>query len=101
MVLLDKKLKSFLPRLGVLLVLLSFGFMTGLAPVLHAHEFDFDVAHDNCAPCHWVQSNQSVETSVNTLAAAPLLQFSIFFPAEFIGQPFTGNVLNRGPPLLS
>jgi len=97
----NKKLITFLPKLGVLLVLLSFGFMTSLAPVLHAHELDFSSAHDDCAPCHWSQSNQSVETTTTTLIAAPLLQFLTFSPAESIGQQFRKNILNRGPPLFS
>ncbi|GJL79835.1 MAG: hypothetical protein NPINA01_28240 [Nitrospinaceae bacterium] len=96
-----KKLKSFIPRLGVLLALLSFGFMIGLAPVLHAHELDFDAAHDDCAPCHWSQSHQSVETTANTISKTSLVYTQPFSPAEFIGQQFTSNVLNRGPPLLS
>ncbi len=98
---LETKLKSLLPRLRVLLVLLSFAVMTGLSPVLHAHELDFNASHDDCAPCHWSQSNQSVETTATVLTAAPLLQFLTFSPAESIGQQFRKNILNRGPPLFS
>jgi hypothetical protein len=101
MFLFQKKLNSFLPKLGVLLVLLSFGFMTGLAPVLHAHELDFSSAHDDCAPCHWSQSNQSVETTAIAFTVAPLSKFSTFSSVESIGQQFRRNTLNRGPPLFS
>jgi|GEM_PF-1781232 len=93
------KLKSLLPRLGVLLVLLSFGVMTGFSPVLHAHELDFNASHDDCAPCHWSQSSQSVETATIALTAVPTLQFPIFSPTEPNGQQFEKNILNRGPPL--
>ena len=97
----EKKLKSFLPRLGILLVLLSFGVMTGFASVLHAHELDFNSAHDDCAPCHWSKTNPSDETTATAFATAPLLQFSLFSPGEFISQQFKKNILNRGPPTFS
>jgi hypothetical protein len=97
----EKKLKSFFPRLGILLVLLSFGVMTGLAPVLHAHELDFSESHDNCAPCHWSQSSHSDETTTVAVVATPPTPFLIFSPAESIGQQFNKNTPSRSPPLYS
>jgi hypothetical protein len=97
----NKMLKSFLPKLGVLLVLISFGFMTGLAPVLHAHELDLTEAHDDCAPCHWSQSNKTDETTATTFSAALRLEIFILFQTESIDQQIQSIVLNRGPPQFS
>jgi len=99
--LISKQLRRFLPRLGVVLVLLSFGIMTGFSPVLHAHELDLTHVHDNCAPCHWSQSNLSVDTDCQVFSAASQFQFYFYTPEQFVDQQSRNRVLNRGPPLLS
>ncbi len=101
MTILAKKLKSCLPKLGVLLLLLSFGVLTGFSSLLHAHELDFSSVHDDCAPCHWSQSSQTDETTAIAVTATPPSPFLIFSPAESIGPQFKKNILNRGPPLFS
>ncbi len=96
-----KQLKRFLPKLGIVLVLLSFGVMTGLSPVLHAHELDLAHAHDDCAPCHWSQSNQSVNTDFQVFSATSGFQFFFYTPSQVACQQSRSSILNRGPPLLS
>jgi len=101
MTILAKKFKPHLPKLGVLLLLMSFGVLTGFSTLLHAHELDFNSVHDGCSACHWSQSNQSIETTAVAFTVTPQLQFLIFSPAESIGQQFRKNILNRGPPPLA
>ncbi len=96
-----KQLKRFCPRLGVALVLLSFGMMTGLSPVLHAHELDLTHVQDDCAPCHWSQSNLSVDTDFQVSSAAFQFQFYFHTSSQFADQQPRNSILNRGPPLLS
>lgn len=101
MTFLAKKFESHLPRLGVLLLLLSFGVMTGFSTVLHAHELDLGSAHDDCAPCHWSQSNQTDETDDPGVETPSL--FKSFQPilVEDVEKYFINNPFNRGPPPLS
>ncbi len=98
---LSKNFKSSLPKLGVLLLLMSFGVMTGFSTVLHAHELDFSEAHDDCAPCHWSQSNKT-DTSDAVEAETPfLLQSFQLIPVEAIDKHLISKPSNRGPPPLS
>ncbi len=96
-----KKFRSHLPKLGVLLLLLSFGVLTGFSTVLHAHELDFSSAHDDCAPCHWSQSNQSDDTNTCGIKTLSLFRSFTLIPAESIEKRFINNLFNRGPPSLS
>ena len=95
-----KKLKSMLPRLGTLLVLLSFGFMTGLAPVLHAHELDFNSSHDDCFSCHWSQSKGMDVIGPESVAAASQYQITDSPPVESLEYRSVHKLFNRGPPFL-
>ena len=98
---LQNRLKSMLPSLGVLLVLLSFGVMTGLAPVLHAHELDFNSPHDDCAPCHWSQSKEVDESDSGPVASASRYRFFKSTLAESLDNQSIHKLFNRGPPSLS
>jgi len=101
MTFLAKKFKPYLPKPGVLLLLLSFGVLTGFSPILHAHELDFGSAHDDCAPCHWSQSNQTDEANALGIEAPSLIQsFQLILP-EGIHKPCISKLFNRGPPPLS
>ena len=101
MTILAKKLKPFLPKLGILLLLFSFGALTGFSTVLHAHELDFGSVHDDCAPCHWSQSNQTDETDAPGVETPTVRQFFQLIPAEGIENTFINKPSNRGPPALS
>jgi hypothetical protein len=98
---LSNKFKSHLPKLGILLLLLSFGIMTGFSTVLHAHELDFSSAHDDCAPCHWSQSNHTDESDTLGIETPSLLQSFQLIPIENIGKHLICKPSNRGPPYLS
>jgi hypothetical protein len=101
MTILAKILKSCLPRLGVFLLLLSFGVMTGFSTVLHAHELDFSSAHDDCAPCHWSQSNKTDESDTVEADSPSLFQSFQLISVEAIDKHFIDKLSNRGPPSLS
>jgi len=101
MIFLAKKFKSYLPKLGVLLLLLSFGVMTGFSTVLHAHELDFSSVHDDCAPCHWSQSNHTDESDDSEFATPSRFQSFQLIPSESIGKLCINKPYNRGPPPLS
>jgi hypothetical protein len=101
MTIMAKKIKPYLPRLGVLLLLFSFGIMSGFSTILHAHELDFSSAHEDCAPCHWSQSNASDETDTTGVETVSVFQSFQLIPAESIDQLFINKLFNRGPPPLS
>lgn len=101
MTILAKFLKSNLPKLGVLLLLFCFGVMTGFSTVLHAHELDLGSVHDDCAPCHWSQSNQTDETDAPVVETPSVFRSFQLIPAESIDKLFINKLFNRGPPSLS
>ncbi len=101
MTILSKKYKSYLPRLGVLLLLFSFGVLTGFSTVLHAHELDFSEVHDDCFSCHWSQSNKIDESDTVEVEAPSVFQSFQIIPVESIGKLFISKPSNRGPPSLS
>jgi hypothetical protein len=98
---LAKQFKPYLPKLGVLILLLSFGVLTGFSTVLHAHELDFSSVHDDCAPCHWSQSNPADESDDSELAIPSRFQSFQLVPSESIGKPCINKPYNRGPPAFS
>ena len=98
MTILAKIFKLCLPKLGVLLLLLSFGVLTGFSPILHAHELDFNSAYDDCATCHWSQSNQTDKTGTPGIETPSLFQSFQLIPAEGIDNLFINKLFNRGPP---
>jgi hypothetical protein len=101
MTFLAKYLKLHLPKLGILLLLLSFGVLAGFSTVLHAHELDFSSTHDDCAPCHWSQSHQTGETDTTGIEAPTVFRSFQLIPAESIDKLFVNKLSNRGPPPLS
>lgn len=101
MTILAKFFNPHLPRLGVLLLILSFGVMTGFSTVLHAHELDFSAAHDDCAPCHWSQSHQTDESESPGVETPSLYRSFQLILAESIEKHFISKLSNRGPPALS
>ncbi len=101
MTILAKIFNRHLPKLGVLLLLLSFGVLTGFSTVLHAHELDLSSAHDDCAPCHWSQSNQADETDSSGDETPTVFESFQLIPAEGIDKLFVNKLFNRGPPALS
>jgi hypothetical protein len=101
MTVLAKNIKRHLPKLGVLLLLLSFGVMTGFSTVLHAHELDLSSAHDDCFSCHWSQSNHSDESDTPWIEAPSIFQSFQLISAEGIDKQLIGKLFNRGPPALS
>jgi hypothetical protein len=101
MTFLAKKLKLHLPKIGVLLLLLSFGVMTGFSTVLHAHELDFSEVHDDCFSCHWSQSNKTNESNTVEVEAPSLFQSFQLIPVKCIAKHLISKPSNRGPPPLS
>jgi nitrate/TMAO reductase-like tetraheme cytochrome c subunit len=93
--------KRCIPKLGVLLLLLSFGVMTGFSTVLHAHELDLSSTHDDCFSCHWTQSNQSDKTNASAIETLSGFQPFYFIEAEKITNTYLITRHIRGPPPLS
>lgn len=98
---LPKNIKPYLPKPGVFLLLISFGIMTLFSSVLHAHELDFGSAHDECAPCHWSQSTEGVETDASRSETPFYRQSFQLIPVVRITSAFLNQLYNRGPPLSS
>ena len=101
MTVLAKIFKRHLPKLRILLLLLSFGIMTGFSTVLHAHELDFSSTHDDCAPCHWSQSKEFDETNASGVDKPSLFKSFQLIPTKGINKLFINKLFNRGPPLFS
>ncbi len=98
MLILANKFKHHLPKLGVLLLLVSFGIMTGFSTVLHAHELDYSSAHDDCFSCHWSQSNHTSEPDTLRIEIPTLFQSFQLIPAESFDKLLISKPSNRGPP---
>lgn len=85
-------------RLIVLSLLFGFAILSGLAPLLHAHDFDLNHVHKDCITCHWSQSHSGVENQATDLPLPSSIHFLDTLPFEI----FTGSSLralnNRGPP---
>ena len=101
MTVLAKKFKPCLSKLGVLLLLVSFGVLTGFSPILHAHELDFSSAHNDCFSCHWSQSNQTDESDTPGIETPSLFRSFQLIPTEYIDKIFINKLFNRGPPPLA
>jgi len=90
--------KILIKRLQAGILVLVFAFLTGFAPVLHSHEFDFDEHHHDCAPCHWSQDNASAEASGDSLSSTLSIQPYLFFYNESYSFLDSLPVLNKSPP---
>jgi hypothetical protein len=101
MIFLARHFKRCLPKLGVLLLLLSFGVMTGFSTVLHAHELDLSSDHDDCFSCHWAQSKHTDKPDSPEVETPSLYQPFQLILAEDIDNLFINVLFNRGPPPLS
>ncbi|MGV7221128.1 MAG: hypothetical protein ACQ9MH_06370 [Nitrospinales bacterium] len=84
----------------VILVLLSFGGMTGYSVLLHDHDLDLENVHEDCGPCQWNQANESeinylVETSNSSNFQESSSTVDLKTP-----QITIRDIQSRGPPFL-
>lgn len=85
-------------RLTIFSLLFSFGIMTGLAPFLHAHDFDLNEIHKNCSPCHWAKSHSGIENQAAEIPLTSTIQSIGFSPFDFFLGSSLRALKNRGPP---
>ena len=85
-------------RIIIFSLLFTFGIMTGLAPFLHAHDFDLDHIHKDCIPCHWAQSHSCVENQAAEISLTFSIQSLDFSPFDFFLHSSLLAFNNRGPP---
>ena len=96
-----RKLKGLCGRMLILLVLLSFGGMTGYSALLHNHDFDLGSTHDDCAACQWVQAHQIDNSHTAETAETPSTHAIEYraYRLEFKSVHFGFD--SRGPPVFS
>jgi len=78
-------------------LILSFGVMSSLAPILHNHEWTNEQTEENCSPCQWAHSGIGLETKIPDLQfTAPIRAHALklnFFPSKSFSLSIQGEAL--------
>ena len=94
-------IKGLAGNILVIIVLLSFGGMTGYSVLLHNHDLDYEHGHEDCVPCQWSQANKSDTAYSTETSHASNFQESPS-PVDQIKTRITiRDVQSRGPPSLT
>lgn len=90
----------FSKRLQAGFLIIAFAFLTGFAPILHSHDFDFEEAHQDCAPCQWSQDNVGSEFLCVSLSFSPSIQSYFVSCIKSVIYDDSHPVLNKSPPTI-
>ena len=97
------KINAWLARSQLMpaLLLVSFGVLSGFAPVLHNHDLDFDHDHNDCGACQWSQWSSMLNADAAQGTLSPLLKILRLIHVSEVLPKFLSSVSSRSPPLVS
>jgi len=98
MVWIYRKINGLYGRMLVMLILLSFGGMTGYSVLLHNHDLDFDHTHDDCASCQWTQAHKTDKTHSLEITKIPSAHAVKYRARQLEPKSVHSNFYSRGPP---
>jgi hypothetical protein len=85
-------------RLLPLILIFYFSALTAFTPVLHAHEWDGEPVHKDCAPCHFNQHFPNIEVQAPILPSPPRIERVVPAGNVFRAIPRTHTCSSRSPP---
>ena len=94
-------IKGLAGHILVILVLLSFGGMTGYSVLLHDHDLDFEHVHEDCVPCQWSQANESDTVYTTEISQSFNFQESLSPVDQIPARISIRDLQSRGPPFLA
>lgn len=98
MVYIRRRVNRLVGRLLVLLVLMSFGVLTGYSVLLHNHDLNFDHAKDDCASCQWTQSHKTDKTHSPEITKTFSTHAIKYRAHQVKPQTVHSSFYSRGPP---